>query len=231
MRVVLITADPAAQAPPGSVRDALDDLGCSTTAINYDLDGLPAAARAGGKPTLIVIDTPGRVLSGVSLVKKLRAHEDVPGIPLLMVLDPTELGSLARVEVSPDDIILAPVLSTELHARMRLIDRRFADFENEERLQIGDLVIDLQGYEVTLNGRLVPLTRQEFELLACLAEAQGRMLSREQLLERAWGRDYEGGARTVDVHIRRLRAKLGELAERIETVRGGGYRMRVPTRD
>jgi DNA-binding response OmpR family regulator len=230
MRVVLITADPAAQAMAGSVRDALEDLGCGISPINYDLEGVSAAARA-GKPALIVIDTPGRVLTGLSLVKKLRSHEDVLGIPLLMVLDPTELGSLARVEVSPDDIILAPVLSTELHARMRLIDRRFADFENEERLQIGDLVIDLQGYEVTLNGRVVPLTRQEFELLACLAEAQGRMLSREQLLERAWGRDYEGGARTVDVHIRRLRAKLGDLAERIETVRGGGYRMRVPARE
>ncbi len=230
MRVVVITAEPAAPPAAGSVTDALDDLGCKRNSVNFELDGLLAAARAGGKPTAVVIDTPGRVLTGLSLLKKVKADEELAQVPSLLVLDPTELGSLARAEATPDDIILSPVLSTELHARMRLIDRRFADFGNEERIQIGDLVIDLSGYEVTLAGRPIALTRQEFELLSCLVESQGRMLSREQLLERAWGRDYEGGPRTVDVHIRRLRAKLGALADRIETVRGGGYRIRPPQR-
>ena len=230
MRVVVITADPKAPSAAGSIGDALDDLGCSQTPVDFDLEGFTVAVQAPPRPTLVVIDTPGRILTGLSLVRKLRGHEDTNGVPFLMVVDPKELGSLARAENTPDDVILAPVLSTELHARMRLIDRRFADFENEERLQVGDLVIDMSGYEAVLSGRPLNLTRQEFELLACLASASGRMLSREQLLERAWGPDYEGGARTVDVHIRRLRSKLGALAERIETVRGGGYRMRAPTR-
>lgn len=230
MRVVVVTADPQAPSIAGSIGDALDDLGCSQTAVNFDLEGFSRAVIAPPRPTLIVLDTPGRILSGLALLRKLRIHEDVHGLPFLMVVDPKELGSLARAESAPDDVILAPVLSTELHARMRLIDRRFADFENEERLQVGDLVIDMSGYEAVLSGRPLDLTRQEFELLACLASASGRMLSREQLLERAWGPDYEGGARTVDVHIRRLRSKLGPLAERIETVRGGGYRMRAPQR-
>jgi DNA-binding response OmpR family regulator len=123
--------------------------------------------------------------------------------------------------------VLMPIVPAELYARMRQVDWRTATFGSDELLKIDDLVIDIAGYEVRLGGRRIELTHQEFELLRYLGQHRGRVFTREALLERAWGYRYAGGTRTVDIHVRRVRAKLGEAGSLIETVRNVGYKMRA----
>jgi DNA-binding winged helix-turn-helix (wHTH) protein len=103
-----------------------------------------------------------------------------------------------------------------------------SEFATEERLKIGSLVVDRAAHEVSVDGRRVTLTAKEFALLAFLAANRGRVFSRETLLARVWGSRYEGGARTVDIHVRRLRAKLGDALP-LETLRGAGYKLRAPS--
>ena len=120
-----------------------------------------------------------------------------------------------------------PLVPVELYSRMRQVDWRTATFGNDDLLKIDDLVIDIAGYEVRLAGRRIELTHQEFELLRYLAQHRGRVFTREALLERAWGYRYAGGTRTVDIHVRRVRAKLGDVGLLIETIRNVGYKMRA----
>jgi DNA-binding response OmpR family regulator len=115
----------------------------------------------------------------------------------------------------------------ELYARLRQLDWRFASFKSDEVIKVGDLTIDLAGYEAHLRDRKLELTHQEFELLKYLAQHRGKVWTREQLLSKVWGYRYFGGTRTVDIHVRRLRAKMGAPADQmIETVRNVGYKMR-----
>jgi len=125
---------------------------------------------------------------------------------------------------------LLPLVPAELYARIRQLDWKTAAFGSEEVLKIEELLIDVAGHEAKLGGRRLALTHQEFELLRFLAQHRGRVFTREQLLERVWGYQYAGGSRTVDIHVRRVRAKLGHAAgSLIETVRHVGYKMRAPT--
>lgn len=124
-----------------------------------------------------------------------------------------------------DDFVLHPFTLEEIQGRVRALERRRHELESEGRRALEGVLIDQVGHEVSLYGRTVPLTAKEFALLAYLCERRGQVLSREHLLARVWGTGYEGGARTVDVHVRRLRRKLG-TALTIETVRGNGYKLR-----
>ncbi|MFT3767326.1 MAG: response regulator transcription factor [Minicystis sp.] len=132
----------------------------------------------------------------------------------------------ARVEPSSgfDDFVLVPYVPAELYARIRLLEWRRSEFATEERMKVGSLVIDRAAHDVLLDGASVPLTAKEFALLAYLCERRGKVVSREELLRRVWGNRYEGGARTVDIHVRRLRAKLG-TALPLATLRGSGYKL------
>ena len=178
-------------------------------------------------PTLIVVDTPDRLATAGGVLRRLRGHSQLVRTPIMLVVSPKQIVELDP-ELSPDDVIMAPVHPHELYTRMRLLDFRHASFQHQARLQRGDLVVDFEGYEARLRGRSLQLTRREFELLRFLASHPGRAFTREQLLARAWDGDYVGGVRTVDVHVRRLRAKLGvEHENLIETVRRMGYRFRA----
>jgi len=99
---------------------------------------------------------------------------------------------------------------------------------SSSRMKVGSVVIDVAAHEVSVNGRPITLTHQEFALLKFLATHRGRVFTRQQLLERVWGVDYYGGSRTVDIHVRRLRMKLGKDDIPVETVRGVGYKMKAP---
>jgi DNA-binding response OmpR family regulator len=125
--------------------------------------------------------------------------------------------------------VLSPVVAPELYARIRQLDWRMSSFRAAGRIKIGDLVIDAVAVEASYRGRALKLPRQEFQLLKFLAERPGRVFSREQLLSRVWGYRYAGGTRTVDIHVRRLRAKLGPGSAMIETVRHVGYKLRAPS--
>ena len=124
-----------------------------------------------------------------------------------------------------DDFILEPYSDYELLSRLRLLIWRTRNISSDEAIKIGDLLIDMLNYNVSIDGMLVELTFKEYELLKFLATHRGRVFTREALLNHVWGYDYYGGTRTVDVHIRRIRAKLSPACDGlIETVRNVGYR-------
>ncbi|WP_410789405.1 winged helix-turn-helix domain-containing protein [Kribbella sp. C-35] len=153
-------------------------------------------------------------------------------VPLILVV--TEGGLTAvNADWGADDVLLDTAGPAEIEARLRLVIGRLAATRNDEPestlIRSGDVVIDEASYTAKLNGRALDLTYKEFELFKFLAQHPGRVFTREQLLQEVWGYDYFGGTRTVDVHVRRLRAKLGPEHEAlIGTVRNVGYRFVVP---
>ena len=150
-----------------------------------------------------------------------------PRRPTLVALPPRQITTFDPAS-GFDDFIVVPCVPAEIYARIRALEWRRSEFATEERLKIGSLVVDRAAHEVSVDGRRVTLTAKEFALLAFLAANRGRVFSREALLARVWGSRYEGGARTVDIHVRRLRAKLGDALP-LETLRGAGYKLRAPS--
>jgi DNA-binding response OmpR family regulator len=140
-------------------------------------------------------------------------------------------GALAALKLSWgfDDWLLPDVSPAELETRMRLIIDRSTVERGQRSASVGDLVVDEDSYQVRLRGRPLDMTFREFELLKALASAPNRVFTRDLLLQEVWGYDYFGGSRTVDVHVRRVRAKLGpEYESMIATVRGVGYKLVPP---
>ena len=139
------------------------------------------------------------------------------------------VGQIARVEPSSgfDDFVLHPYVPEELYGRIRALEWRRSEFATDERLKVGEIIIDKAAHEVSVGGRPIALTAKEFALLSYLCERRGRVMTRDHLLSRVWGNRYEGGARTVDIHVRRLRAKFGDALP-LETLRGSGYKLRTP---
>lgn len=182
-------------------------------------------ASAEEKPTLILLDImlPGE--DGLSILKKIRANASTTSIPVMMITAKTsEYDKVSGLDLGADDYITKPFGMAELVARVKALLRRSGMKASAERLAHEELVVDIAKHTVTVGGQNVILTYKEFSLLACLMENAGRAYTREQLLETVWGYDYEGGTRTVDVHVQTLRTKLGTAGRFIETVRGVGYR-------
>jgi DNA-binding response OmpR family regulator len=226
MKVLLITESPErAASEPESPAAALRDLGCDVRTFGFDL-GLDEDELEREPAQVIVIDARDRLETSYSCLKTLR---DLPPLASTPALVAVTVGRLSNLDHrSADDFILVPVVPVELYARLRQLDWRFASFAADERIKVGDLHIDMAGYEAHLRDRKLELTHQEFELLKYLAQHRGKVWTREQLLAKVWGYRYFGGTRTVDIHVRRLRAKLGSPADQlIETVRNVGYKMKV----
>jgi DNA-binding response OmpR family regulator len=149
--------------------------------------------------------------------------------PLLLLVAGAQLGELELREDLFDDFCLAPFHPKELEARLQHLFFRTGQSTRAELVEYGDLVLNLETYQAAFNKQPLDLTYMEYELLKFFATHPGKVFSREQLLSRVWGYEYYGGARTVDVHVRRLRAKLGEEhANLIQTVRSVGYRFGQP---
>lgn len=221
MRVLVATADMRGEDPQGVVA-ALRELGCDVVVTDFDLDGVHEADLARTPPNLLLVEAGDRLTSGVVCLKSLRALAVLADVPALVAV---ATSKLALLDFSiADDFVLLPVVPAELYARVRQLDWRTSSFTQEERLKLGELLIDVAGYEAFVGARRLRLTRQEFELLKFLAQNRGRVFTREQLLARVWGYRYDGGSRTVDIHVRRVRAKLGALADLIQTVRNVGYK-------
>jgi DNA-binding response OmpR family regulator len=150
---------------------------------------------------------------------------DAPLEPILLLVSGAQLAELEMREDVFDDFCLAPFHPRELEARLRHLHWRTGRTARPEVVEYGDLVLNLETYQAAMGGRPLDLTYMEYELLRFFATHPGKVFTREQLLSRVWGYEYYGGARTVDVHVRRLRAKLGEeRAGLIQTVRSVGYR-------
>lgn len=181
------------------------------------------------KPRALVfeaLDRPDLAVAALRAVRKEPYFDNVGAMVAVTV------GQVARIEPSSgfDDFVLHPYVPEELYGRIRALEWRRSEFATEERHKVGAIVVDKAGHEVSVGGRPVTLTAKEFALLAYMCERRGKVLSREHLLARVWGNRYEGGPRTVDIHVRRLRAKLGDALP-LETLRGSGYKLRAPDAD
>jgi DNA-binding response OmpR family regulator len=164
------------------------------------------------------------VIGDLDLCARLEVDEDLGDVPLVVAVDGEELEDGGAVHEGHELIVL-PLRPGELRARIARARRRLKGVTDDDAVRVGSLEINLATYQVAVAGRPVDFTYMEYELLKFLATHPGRVFSREALLSRVWGFDYYGGARTVDVHVRRVRAKLGaEHAGRIKTVRSVGYR-------
>ena len=184
----------------------------------------PASLISAPTCDLIFVDARQDLASAKSLCKILRTTGI--NVPLMLVL--TEGGLTA---VSPDwgidDVLLETAGPAEVDARIRLVIGRSVEDKSSSKIQASGVVIDEASYSAKVHGRPLDLTFKEFELLRFFATHPSRVFTREQLLSEVWGYDYFGGTRTVDVHVRRLRAKLGDLESLIGTVRNVGYRFNV----
>ena len=225
MRAIVICAEPDVVQAPGAVGTVLAELGCRVTLGRFDLGDLDLEALASRPPNVLIVDAGDDLARAQRTIKRMRDDGPLAEVPILVAVTVARLPAL-DFSIGFDDFVLMPIVPAELYARMRQLDWKTATFGSEEVLKIDDLVIDIAGYEVRIAGRRIELTHQEFELLRYLAQHRGRVFTREALLERAWGYRYAGGTRTVDIHVRRVRAKLGEMGSWIETVRNVGYKLR-----
>ena len=176
-------------------------------------------------PDLVLLDIMLSEEDGLTILRKLRADAAGEEIPVVMITAKgAESDKVQGLDLGADDYIAKPFGMAELVARVRARLRRRGVKGASDRFEAGDLVLDHRAHAVTVAGQSVALTLKEYDLLHFLMENRGTAFSREQLLNRIWDYSYEGGSRTVDVHIQTLRAKLGRCGEMIETVRGVGYR-------
>jgi DNA-binding response OmpR family regulator len=215
-------------------RDVADLIRYNLTKEGYDVVVAPTGADALKQarevhPDLVLLDIMVPQLNGWEVCRRLKQDVETKNIPVIMVTGRVEEGDkVLGFEMGADDYVTKPFSPRELLARIRAVARRGrpGDAEKKVHVKIGD-------FEIRMKGRPVELTPKEFELLAILAGAPGRVFGREELLDAVWGRDGFVEPRTVDVHVARLRAKFTAAklpAPGVETVRGVGYRFREPDR-
>ena len=165
---------------------------------------------------------------GMELLSKLKASKKTREIPVIMVTAKgAEYDKVKGLDAGADDYVTKPFGMMELISRIKAVLRRSANgsISSEDAFEIGEIRLNPKKHEVTVHGDVVNLTLKEYELLKRLMKNSNIVLTRDQLLEDIWGYDFDGETRTVDVHVRTLRQKLGDAGEQIETVRGVGYRM------
>lgn len=179
-------------------------------------------------PELILMDImlPGE--DGIALLKKLKMSQRTKDIPVIMVTAKgAEYDKVKGLDLGADDYVTKPFGMMELISRIKAVLRRSGKSEQKDSdiLSVAGIEIDVKKHEVKADGNVVNLTLKEYELLKRLMSNPNIVMTRDSLLEDIWGYDFDGETRTVDVHVRTLRQKLGRLGEKIETVRGVGYRM------
>ena len=182
-------------------------------------------ALAEEMPELILLDImlPGE--DGLKILKRLKSTNKTKDIPVIMVTAKgAEFDKVVGLDAGADDYITKPFGMMELVSRIKAVLRRTHKTEEISKFSVGDVSLDVLKHEVRVEGKLVTLTLKEFDVLEKLMHNQGIVLTREQLLGEIWGYNFDGETRTVDVHIRTLRQKLGEKGDIIETIRGVGYR-------
>ena len=203
---------------------ALENTGFE--ALGFENGTALLSALSEKRPELILLDImmPGE--DGIEILKKLRADDNNKDIPVIMVTAKnTEYDKIIGLDYGADDYISKPFGIMEMMSRIKAVLRRSASSARCEQYSLGSIRLDLRSHTVTVNGEETALTLKEFELLRLLIASHGTVLTRDLILEKIWGYDFDGETRTVDVHIRTLRAKLGSAGELIETVRGVGYRI------
>jgi two-component system alkaline phosphatase synthesis response regulator PhoP len=221
-RPVLIIEDDADIAE--GLKYNLEREGLSTVIASTGEQGLVEALNQRNPPVLIILDLMLPAMSGSELCRRLRREPLTRRTPILMLTAKTsESDRVAGLDLGADDYITKPFSVRELLARVRAVLRR-TDEGGARSYEDDQLTIDFTDVRVVCNGSRIKLTNKEFTLLSVLAKSPDRVVSRQQLLDNVWGYSYYGDARTLDVHIRRLRQKLADCGDCIETVVGVGYR-------
>lgn len=185
-------------------------------------------ALSAQKPELVLLDIMLPDQDGLQILKRLKFDPATREIPVILITaKSTEYDKVIGLDSGADDYITKPFGMMELVSRIKAVLRRTSPrgSTSMQTLEVGPITLDPHKYEVTVNGNKLELTHKEFELLRYLMENEGIVLNRNKILEAVWGYDFDGETRTVDVHIRSLRQKLGEWGKLIETVRGVGYRI------
>jgi len=205
---------------------------------NLEKEGYRVATAADGelgltalkkeKPDMVILDVMMPKLDGFEFCKEARQHTRIP--ILILTAKREELDRVLGLELGADDYVTKPFSVREVLARIKAILRRTSEKEKKSAAsRFGDLEVDLERYETRIKGKLVALSSREFEFLKYLIQADGRALTRDQLLEKVWGLDgsMDIDTRTIDQHIARLREKLGAEAGRLVTVKNVGYRLKT----
>ena len=195
-------------------------------AHGFDTPSAFWSAMAKEVPTMVLLDIMLPEEDGLQILKKLRADPRTQRIPVIMLTAKgSEYDKVIGLEAGADDYIPKPFGMMELIARVKALLRRASDAPAPETYQVGCLTVCPQRHLVEVDGSAVALTLKEFELLSMLVKNRNMVLTRDRLLNQIWGYSFDGENRTVDVHIRTLRQKLGPAGDLIETVRGVGYRI------
>lgn len=177
-------------------------------------------------PDLILLDIMLPDEDGLEIVKKLRKKAETRRVPIIMVTAKTsEMDKVKGLDIGADDYLIKPFGVMELISRTKALLRRSLHMSEEKLLSIGDIFLDDEKRMVYVKDVSCDLTYKEFELLKMLMQNAGIVIPREEIMVRIWGMDYEGESRTLDMHIKTLRQKLGEAGSRIKTVRNVGYRL------
>lgn len=201
---------------------ALQSSGFSTACFENSESFFDACSA--GLPELVLLDIMLPNEDGLSILKKMRSHPDLKQVPVIMVTAKTsELDKVKGLDSGADDYMTKPFGVMELISRVKALLRRAAP-QKQDILSAGGVTVDDSKHLVTAGGEVRELTYKEYELLKFLMVNRGTVLSRDKIMERVWGFDYEGESRTVDMHIKTLRQKLGESGALIKTVRNVGYK-------
>ena len=207
-----------------------------TLKYNLENEGFSVEAFSNGEtflssvykniPNLVILDLMLPGVSGLDVCRELRANENYDGIGIVMLTAKSEeIDRIVGFELGADDYVTKPFSVRELILRVKvLLKKRTDDGANEQILEFGPILMNLGAHEVSIDGKIVNLTALEFKLLKHLLKRKGRVQTRDQLLGDVWGYSSEVTTRTVDTHIKRLREKLGEPGDLIQTIRGVGYR-------
>lgn len=202
-------------------RNILDLLTFNLEASGYEVETTTVGKDAlKTDASLVLLDPHLSDLGGFDLLGAVRSTPVI-----ILTENDNEDAIVDAFDMGVVDYIVKPFSVRELLARVKAVFRRIDDYPAEELIVVGPLTIDSENYEAFRNNEKLPLTLKEYELLKLLAESPGRVLTRDYLLDRIWGYEFYGETRTVDVHIRHIRMKLGNDASMIETVRGVGYRL------
>ncbi len=178
------------------------------------------------KPDLILLDIMLPEEDGLSVLGKLRGNESTENIPvILLTAKDSEYDKVLGLDSGADDYVAKPFGMMELVARIKALLRRSAKKQTEDVIKAGNIILFSKKHKVMIAEKEIMLTLKEYELLYTLMTNKGMVFTRDQLLNKIWGYEFDGESRTVDVHIRTLRMKLGDEGDRVETVRGVGYRI------
>ena len=210
-----------------SIRDieiyALNSVGFETKGFEDGLSFWEALRKE--KPELIVLDVMLPGMDGIEILRKMKETADLCSIPVIMATAKgQEYDRIRGLDLGADDYIVKPFSIMEMVSRVKAVLRRSQPQQVSKLLKAGGLVVNLDEHTVVVDGNRVQLTYKEFELLRMFLSHSGMAFTREQLFSQVWNMDYMGDSRTLDMHIRTLRQKLGNYGERIETVRNVGYR-------